>query len=237
MSQDSSDQRSPDSRNNRELFLKTVRGALGHNPGAAPPRPESRPMRDEACFREVAVDNPERVARWVERAKSNGMTVHRTDAAGINAAVNAILSEQNIKSIMLNFSDGRLAPMGEFLQARAYQIHRWGEPDCAAMAFECDAAITDCRYGMADSGAFLVWSDAGFGRSTTLTIPLHIVLVPASRILPDLIDAMPRILGDNAGQMPSNVVVINGPSKTGDIEMKLVTGVHGPKYLYAIVVD
>ncbi len=90
---------------------------------------------------------------------------------------------------------------------------------------------------MADTGALLVWSDVGFGRSSTLVVPVHITLLPASRILGDLIDGLDVVLKLGDGKMPSNVVVINGPSKTGDIEMKLVTGVHGPKYMYVIVID
>ena len=52
-----------------------------------------------------------------------------------------------------------------------------------------------------------------------------------------MIDGLDLVLRLGEGKMPPNVVVINGPSKTGDIEMKLVTGVHGPKYLYTIVID
>jgi L-lactate dehydrogenase complex protein LldG len=89
----------------------------------------------------------------------------------------------------------------------------------------------------------LVWSDATFGRSSTLVVPVHVVLLPSSRIIPDMIDGLGLVARTFGGtnttppRLPSNVVIINGPSKTADIEMNLVTGVHGPKYLYVIVVE
>jgi len=86
----------------------------------------------------------------------------------------------------------------------------------------------------------MVWSDPAFGRSSTLVIPIHIVLLPASRILPELIDALAfaqQQVAQGSGQLPSNIVLINGPSKTADIEMNLITGVHGPKHLYVVVLE
>ena len=52
-------------------------------------------------------------------------------------------------------------------------------------------------------------------------------------ILPDLFDLFPA----GRSELPSSLTLITGPSKTGDIELKLVTGVHGPGGVHVILID
>ncbi len=223
--------------NVRAEFLARVRHALGHTAQGTAPEAGPPPARPEKLIRQVGAADPRRVERWIGMAEKNGMKVLRSRAIGLNQAVDTCLAGSGVRSVMLNMAGVPDAGLVNHLSGEGYQVSQWGDADCVRRVYECDAAITDCRYGLADTGALVVWSDPGFGRSTTLTVPLHIALLPASRILPDMMDVMPRIRKDTGGLMPSNVVVINGPSKTADIEMKLVTGVHGPKYLHVIVID
>jgi L-lactate dehydrogenase complex protein LldG len=37
--------------------------------------------------------------------------------------------------------------------------------------------------------------------------------------------------------MPTNALLISGPSKTADIEMTLAFGVHGPRELIVLIID
>jgi L-lactate dehydrogenase complex protein LldG len=66
--------------------------------------------------------------------------------------------------------------------------------------------------------------------------PVHIAIVERAQIVPDLFD-MFAILGRQIETgLPTNLAFITGPSKTGDIELTLITGVHGPGKWHVIVI-
>jgi len=222
----------------REVFLKRLRQSLGHNAAQTPPLTEPPPALDESLIRQCNDAGPALIDRWIAKAKTNSMIIHRTTAepAAIHAALDASFAAHNPAKILLNAADfdTRFSLAGHLTQK---SVIRWTEPNCRETAFSCDASITDCRAALADAGSLVVWSDASFGRSSTLVIPVHVILLPASRILPDLIDGLQFIRNQNPAGLPSNVVIINGPSKTADIEMNLITGVHGPKHVYVILID
>jgi L-lactate utilization protein LutC len=223
----------------RTEFLSRVKKALGHPVDQPGPSPVANhpAMRDD-LLRQVSADAPGRTARWLQLAAKNGMSVQKIGRDGILESIQSCLGKHQAGKVLTNLGsfEGQI-PVRETLAAAGMQTHAWGEPNCREIAYQCDASITDCRYGLADTGALLVWSDPSFGRSSTLTVPVHIILLREDRILPDMIDGLARVREDCGGQMPSNIVVINGPSKTADIEMNLVTGVHGPKYVYVLVVE
>jgi L-lactate utilization protein LutC len=54
--------------------------------------------------------------------------------------------------------------------------------------------------------------------------------------VPDLFDLFDAARAENKQELPSGVALITGPSKTGDIELRLVTGVHGPGDWHVVLV-
>ncbi|HVC98571.1 MAG TPA: lactate utilization protein [Pirellulales bacterium] len=99
-----------------------------------------------------------------------------------------------------------------------------------------DAGISSVSYAVAETGTLALASAAGQERLASLAPPVHIAVVEADQVLPDLFDLFERIAADGGERMASNWALITGPSKTGDIELTLTTGVHGPGTWHVIIV-
>jgi L-lactate dehydrogenase complex protein LldG len=101
----------------------------------------------------------------------------------------------------------------------------------------CDVGITSCDCAIAETGTLMMVARPGQERLASLIAPIHIALVERPQIVADLIDAFDLLHELGLDELVSNVTFITGPSKTGDIELQLTTGVHGPGKWRVIVVD
>jgi L-lactate utilization protein LutC len=180
---------------------------------------------------------PERIDRFAERAASSGSTVHRVK--GTEAARKKIhdLLEGKGKVAIAGAAalSRRLGiPVTEMLPLTA----RWVKPDefMSRELFRLDAALTDAVMGIAETGSVLLHADEDYTRLISLVPEMHIVLLWPDRIVPDLLD-WSGAYGKTAGSLeqPGGFTLVSGPSKTADIELKLVVGVHGPASLHLII--
>ncbi len=97
-----------------------------------------------------------------------------------------------------------------------------------------DAGFTVARSGLAATGTLVLAPDAGSPRTMSLAPPIHIALVYASSLHPDLHSAARAERW--ADGMPTNLVMVSGPSKTSDIQQTLAYGAHGPRQLWVVIV-
>ncbi|KUY53262.1 LutC/YkgG family protein [Burkholderia sp. RF2-non_BP3] len=97
-----------------------------------------------------------------------------------------------------------------------------------------DAGFTVARSGIAATGTVVLAPDAGTPRTVSLVPPLHVALVHANTLHADLHAAV-HAERWHAG-MPTNVVLVSGPSKTSDIQQTLAYGAHGPRNLWVVIV-
>jgi L-lactate utilization protein LutC len=108
-----------------------------------------------------------------------------------------------------------------------------GRDECRRRMLAADVGISSADFAIAESGTLAVCSQAGQERAVSLLPLVHVAIVRREQVLADLFDLFERL---GAGELQSSVVLITGPSKTGDIELTLTTGVHGPRQWHVILI-
>lgn len=96
-----------------------------------------------------------------------------------------------------------------------------------------EAGLTSTRGAIAETGSLWLWPTPDEPRRLSLVPPLHIAVLDAEAIEDTFFDVI-EAHGWAQG-MPTNALLISGPSKTADIEQTLAYGVHGPRELVVIV--
>ena len=97
-----------------------------------------------------------------------------------------------------------------------------------------ELGIAEAEYGIASTGTLAVISTDTRPSSLTLLPTASLIIVQIDRVMPDLAAALAAI--GSARLAEHRMTLITGPSRTADIEKRIVLGVHGPKALHLIVV-
>jgi len=98
----------------------------------------------------------------------------------------------------------------------------------------CDIGIAEAHYAIASTGTFAVMTAEARPSSLTLLPPISIIIVNIDRVVANLAAAIAAFGADAIAT--NRVSFITGPSRTADIEKRIVMGVHGPKMLYGAII-
>jgi L-lactate utilization protein LutC len=213
----------------QEEFVGRVREAL---------RDRGKPVAlpDDLEIARVIRADVDLPAVFCERVVQAGMRAHQVpDEQAMVRLVLALLEELEARSVLV--PDEAMPGRGELVKALELKGLKFYDAENRDAAFEADAGITGAALAIAETGSVVVTSGGGRRRLASLAVPIHIALVRADQIVADMVDWPGRMAEYlQAGDLPASEVLISGPSKTADIEMTLVTGVHGPKHVHIIVV-
>lgn len=178
------------------------------------------------------------VSRW--RQELEALTGHvygpLTDEAALNQVVELAQAQQAGQILIWDETELPVAGLGRRLQASNIQMVRPADSLDRQTLAAIPLGITGALAGLADTGSIIVASGPGRARSASLLPPIHLALLRVSQLYPDL----PTWMAEQGGKLlPStaNLVIITGPSRTADIELTLVMGVHGPREIHVILVD
>jgi len=205
-----------------DAFLARARSGLAGV--AAPPLPGTRPPTpasgDGRLFDRFAeeLEKAGGTARWVNRQDLSAEVYELAIEMGAAAAVVSDDVDEFRERIDRGLADAGCA-VG---------------PVSREAAAAADLGVTGAVAGVCSTGSVLLRAAPASPRIASLLPPAHVAILHEAVLVPgfeELFDVLgEQLLEANAA------VLVTGPSRTSDIELTLVRGVHGPKRMTALVV-
>jgi L-lactate dehydrogenase complex protein LldG len=201
---------------------------------------EALDARIDAHFNQLRAQAPATLAQSVQRFQQMLEAVHAevfcASADAWPAELARRLAQAGVRRLLLDTSGAEGAALANALPngietlTYAQPIEAW-----KSELFETvDAGFTVARSGLASTGTLIVVPDANAPRTVSLVPPLHIALIHANTLHADLHAAVAAERWRDG--MPTNLVMISGPSKTSDIQQTTAYGAHGPRAMWVVVV-
>ncbi|HXU09941.1 MAG TPA: lactate utilization protein C [Blastocatellia bacterium] len=220
----------------REEILATIRAAVGTSAR------RDRLSAPEFNLRNSVEETRDELAgRFQSEMTRVGGRFHRaTNAESVCAYIEQVAEAEGAKTIIC--STARLAD--EFGIANRLAAKRIAfitdptESDILTNAARAQIGVTGVDYALAETGSLVLLARPGQPRSVSLLPPVHIALIRPEQIIRGFDELFELLRADfEATGVKSAVTFITGPSRTADIELTLVVGVHGPQQLHAVLVD
>ena len=212
--------------------LANVRRALGHGAPSTSPPPAPPEIPDPvARLVHSPIGLPELFNR---RAAEMKMLVTSVRVDALTGQMIEFLRQRQCKTVMLSDTPLlRRLEVGDALDEAGFSARYWSGVT-ADGAYDYDAGVTEVDYAVAETGTLVIRHRPEHGRLLSLVPFVHVAVVEPKNLLPDLIDLFETLAREGCG---SGVTIITGPSKSADIEMNTVTGVHGPNVVKTFVLS
>ena len=234
----------------REQILGDIRRALHRDKKSGSAHSEPAPSASSTLDRlvsEIKSNCEQRRGELIGQFESEltriGGRFHR--APTVEAAfqyIERVASDRQAKSVV-----GWDAPLFDGVDVRS-RLNEKGiefanqmiDGELIRRAAAADIGISGVDYALSDTGTLVLLASKGQARSISLLPPVHIAVVRPQQVLSGLSDLLPLLRSGAAAagiDLSSAVTLITGPSRTADIELTLVVGVHGPQELHVVLLD
>ncbi len=211
----------------REEILGKVRDALGRRAGSpAPPIPPTArvaprtPGEPEAELRQLLA----------EIEKLSGATRRLASRAELRTALAELVAAETVKKATL-WTTPDLAEWGVARSLEALGVEIVPAQADKHLVAACELGVTGVDAALPETGTLQLYSSPERPRVVSLLPRVHLAIFTPAALRADLHQAFAS--AKDAGYS----VFVTGPSRTSDIELTLTLGVHGPKSLYAWVLN
>ena len=198
------------------------------------PRPDISGM-DPGAVESPVWDPEERIRRFTERMTAVRAEIIETTEAGWIETLKSVCVQKQLGNLLYSPATERgvrirQQPPLEKLLTCEQEIEDWK----SELFHTIDAAVTTTLGGIAETGTLILWPDKNEPRMMSLVPPIHIAILESGKLFNTFAEAVATMQW--AGSMPTNALLISGPSKSADIEQTLAYGVHGPKELVILLI-
>ena len=176
---------------------------------------------------------------FTDEAEAVGCFVYQLDH---NAAFEQIMELIGDDRSVLSWEESEIPLEGLHGMLESLGVTVAGQSDGRAdtdASGDVRVGITGVNAALAATGSLILESGGGRYRNTSLLPDVHIALMRAEQITPDLEtwQQIQKGAGYPAFTVASNTTVITGPSKTADIAHQLVKGAHGPREVHVMILE
>lgn len=199
-----------------------------------------RPVVDVSAHESLSVldwDKAQCIQRFTERMQAVRAEVHVSDRATWLDTVAEICKAKGLNNLLLSpnteWGQAITQNAAQFPALKHYErsIEDWKEE----LFYAVDAGLTSTLGGIAETGTLMLWSSPDEPRTLSLVPPIHIAILDTDQLYTTFAEAVQKQGWLEQG-LPTNALLISGPSRSADIAQVLAYGVHGPKELVVVLV-
>ena len=162
---------------------------------------------------------------------NNKFVVHDIKASELYETINSIVKEHSAKSLVYPKDLGLNVDKINTESKKCFDI---AIEEIRDEVFNTDLSIINVFAGVASHGLACVVSTENQPRMLSLVTPTCIMLLKKENVVKSLVDALHKVKS-SFEQLPTNVLFIAGPSRTSDVELVTVFGVHGSTQVHLVL--
>jgi L-lactate utilization protein LutC len=211
----------------RAAFLARLRDRLAGGIPENTAHPLPPPLDAVPLVRSVRLDPDDVIGSFIRNATATRAVVHdiTINAGDVDDVPDDLIAEiverHHVRRAVVSRE-----PEAQRVGARLAGLGIDVAPISVEASAAADLGVTSAVAAIATTGTLVQDSHVAGGRTASLLPTVHLCVLPAERIVASSADVL-RGLGDGR-TLPSNLVLITGPSRSGDIEQIMALGVHGP---------
>lgn len=233
----------------REAFLERVRQAL--QTGRQPHQAEAASAANGEVVSLVNAGE-DLAARLQRELEGVGGSVARVKHVAEAAQYVTRLAKEKGAEVVVRWQSDLLDTLeiDDALKAGGASVHTASPPSEADathrrqemrdLLARADLGLSGVDVVIAETGTLMLTAQPGQMRGVSLLPPVHVAVARTDQVVATFADALRTVrqAGEGVQQnLTSCISFVTGPSRTGDIELKLTVGVHGPGELHLVLLD